>query len=356
MFRLEDLGWGPHFQQQLHSEETVALVPARVAEEHKGTYRIYFEAGPTLATLAGRLTHEARTRDELPAVGDWVLARPLPGEERAIIHRLLDRRTKLSRKTAGERTAEQLLAANVDTVFLVASLNQEFNLRRIERYLTVIWESGARPVVVLNKADLCEPDALRTEAESIAPGVPVHLTSASLARGVDELRRYVGTGQTAVFVGSSGVGKSSLINCLLEQPLQAVREVRAGDGRGRHATTSRQMILLPAGGIVIDTPGLRELQLWDAKAGLGRAFADIDTLASDCAFSDCRHEREPGCAVLRAVKEGGLDDARIHSYRKLEREQSYVARKQDRFLQLDEKKKWKRIHQDNRRRMRLRGR
>ena len=357
MLQLENLGWGPFFQQQLNSAEAEDLLPARIAEELKGTYRIYAECGPMLATTCGRLAHVVVTRDDLPAVGDWVLARPLLAEERAVIHRVLERRTKLSRKMAGERTTEQILAANVDTVFLVASLNQEFNPRRIERYLTVIWESGARPVVVLNKADLCDrPDAVLAEVESVAPGVPAHLTSAVGGDGLAALRRHLQQGETAVFVGSSGVGKSSLINCLLGQPSQIVQQIRHADGRGRHTTTSRQLLIAPTGGIIIDTPGLRELQLWDAEAGLARAFADISSLASSCAFSDCKHSTEPACAVLQALEEGTLDKARISNYRKLEKEQAHIERKQNKSLEIAEKKRWKRIHMDNRQRMRLRGR
>jgi len=356
VFHLEDLGWGPFFQQQLNSEPNTDLVPARVAEEMKGAYRVITQAGLLLATASGRLNHDVITRDGLPAVGDWVLARPVPGEERAVIHQVLRRRTKLSRRAPGEQTAEQIIAANVDTVFLVASLNREFNIRRIERYLTVIWESGAQPVVLLNKADLREDaESLLSNVQSDAIGVPAFLTSGVNGDGIQSLREQIRAGETAVFVGSSGVGKSTLINYLLEDQTQAVREVRSDD-RGRHTTTSRQMIVLPGGGVIIDTPGLRELQLWDAEAGIERAFADVESLAQQCAFKNCRHTTEPGCAVTGAIDDGTLDEARFRSYRKLEREQGYVARKQDKSLEIAEKKRWKRIHVANRQRMKLRGR
>jgi len=374
VFPLEDLGWGSFFQQQLNSQTPGELLPARVAEEMKGAYRVYAEKGLLAATVSGRLRHEALTRDALPAAGDWVLVSAVLGEESAVIHRVLERRTKLSRKTAGERsrrtggrTEEQILAANVDIVFVVAALNRDFNPRRIERYLTAVWESGARPIVVLNKADLCEAggtngtsgtsgaDGFVRRMETIAPGVPVIATSAMSGLGVDAICEEIAAGETAVFVGSSGVGKSSLINCLLAESAQTVRGIR-DDGRGRHTTTSRQLLLLPGGGLVIDTPGLRELVLWDADAGLDRTFADVDSFAKECAFRDCRHVGEPGCAVREAIDEGALPEERFESYGKLEREREFLARRQDKSLELVEKKRWKRIHLDNRQRMRFRGR
>jgi len=302
------------------------------------------------------MLHTAAGRDDLPATGDWVLARVLPGEDRALVVELLERRTKLSRKEAGERTGEQLLAANVDVVFLVASLNRELNLRRIERYLTAIWESGAQPVIALNKADLAEDvEGLIADVEAIAPGVPVHVTSAETGDGVQELAGRLGPGVTAVFVGSSGVGKSSLINCIIGGEAQTVAGIRQDD-KGRHTTTSRQMLVLPGRGVIIDTPGLRELQLWTNESGASMAFSDVETFARDCRFSDCTHEREPGCAVRAALEAERLDEERVRSYRKLERERMYIARKHDQMLQIEEKKRWKQIHKDYRQRMRMRGR
>jgi ribosome biogenesis GTPase / thiamine phosphate phosphatase len=356
VFRLEDLGWGPFFQDQLNNETPRAYVPARIAEEMKGAYRVYSEGGRFNASPSGRLRHEALTRDALPAVGDWVLITIRPGEQAAVIHGVLERRTKLSRKAAGERMDEQILAANIDKVFVVAALNEEFNVRRIERYLAAIWQSGAKPAVLLNKADLCDdPVAFVGRTEAIAPGVPVLATSTVTGLGLDAMRDEIGARETAVFAGSSGAGKSSLINCLLSDDRQVVRDIRA-DGKGRHTTTSRQLIVLPGGGVVIDTPGLRELGLWDVDEGLGRTFSDIGTLARECAFRDCRHTSEPGCAVRKAIEEGALPEARFASYRKLEREREFTARRQDKALELAEKKRWKRIHVANRQRMRFRGR
>ena len=361
MFKLEDLGWRPFFQQQLKMTDASGAVPARVAEEMKGAYRVLSDAGPLLVSIRGRLLHQAAASDELPAAGDWVLIERPPGEERGLIVRLLERRTKLSRmrpspNPRSQRTEEQILAANVDVVFVVGALNRDYNPRRVERYLSVAWESGARPVVVLNKADLRKDvgDVIR-ESEFLAPGVRVLATSTMTGEGIEAMRAQLIPGETAVFVGSSGVGKSSLLNCLLGDSTQVVRDIRA-DGKGRHTTTSRQLFLIPSGGNVIDTPGLRELTLWDAEGGLNRAFADVDTFAQECAFRDCRHAGEPGCAVREAVDEGELTVERFESYRKLERELAFMARRQDKALEIAERKRWKQIHKQNRERMRFRGR
>jgi len=354
VFRLEDLGWGPFFNQQLNSDERTALVPARVVEENRGAYRLYAEAGPTTATISGRLRHEALMRGALPAAGDWVIVDP-PSAGGTVIQLLLERRTNLSRKEAGERTGEQVLAANVDTVFLVSALNEEFNPRKIERYLAAVWQSGARSVIVLNKADLGHDlDVFLRRTEAVAPGVPVLLTSTITGAGITAVRAQIDAGETAVFVGSSGVGKSSLVNALLDQAAQSVRAIR-DDGKGRHTTTSRRLILLPGGGVVIDTPGLRELALWNADAGLGGAFADIESLASECAFRDCRHAREPGCAVRDAMERGTLAEARVGSYRKLERELEYVAGKQDESLRIAGKNRWKTLAKQHRQREKVRA-
>ncbi|TMB95882.1 MAG: ribosome small subunit-dependent GTPase A [Chloroflexi bacterium] len=357
MYTLEDLGWDAYFQQQLTAQPNIeGAEPARVAEELKGAYRIINQRGVVSAFLPGRFLHAAASGG-LPSAGDWVLARSLPGEDRALIERLLERRTKLSRQQAGEKTGEQLLAANVDIVFVVASLNREYNVRRIERYLTAVWESGARPILVLNKADLAENTASAlAETQVAAPGVPVQLTSAATGEGIEPLQRHLNPRETGVFVGSSGVGKSSIINRLAGREQQAVHDVRSSDDRGRHTTTSRQLLVLPGRGVIIDTPGLRELQLWDGGGGAGQTFAEIAALAQRCAFRDCTHEREPGCAVRAALEAEELDEGRLRSYRKLERERLFIARKHDQSLQTEEKRKWKRIQKNNRQRQRVRGR
>ncbi len=355
MYTLEDLGWGPFFQSQI-TGTTEELIPARVAEEQRGAYLLLAERGPLEAAVTGRMMHDAAGREDFPAVGDWVLARRLPGEERAVIHRTLERRTRLSRKVAGERVDEQIMAANVDAVFLVSSLNHDLNLRRIERYLAVVWESGATPVIILNKSDLSDQrQTLLAKVEGIAPGVDVHVTSAATGQGVGAIGGYVSAGRTIAFIGSSGVGKSSLVNCLLAREAQVVRELGVYE-KGKHTTTSRQMLAVPGGGLIIDTPGLRELALWDAESGMGQAFADVEELAGACAFSDCRHRSEPGCAVQAALDDGTLDLARLESYRKLQREQIFIESKKDVSLRQSEQRKWKQISKANRKRTRAMNR
>jgi ribosome biogenesis GTPase len=314
---------------------------------------LFGEGGAFDATVAGRMMHGADAREDYPAVGDWVLARALPGEERAVIHRILPRRTKLSRKIAGTQVAEQILVANVDTVFVVASLNHELNARRLERYLSLIWESGAKPVVVLNKADLAEDRAaLVAGVEESVMAADLHVTSAATGEGIAEIVRYIQHGRTVAFVGSSGVGKSSLVNRLLDREVQVVREIRS-DHKGRHTTTSREMLLVPGGGLIVDTPGLRELGIWDAESGLGQAFADVEEFAAACAFKDCAHNSEPGCAVQAALTEGRLDFARFESYRKLQREQLFIESKRDYSLRSAQKQKWKQISKWNKKRMKV---
>ncbi len=323
MHSLKDLGWCEHFEKQLAAGTD--WVPARVAEQTRELYRIFCEQGEFLAELSGRLRHEIESRADFPAVGDWVLLQLRIGENRAAIHRVLQRKGKFSRKIAGRRPEEQIVAANVDVVFLVSSLNREFNPRRIERYLSLAWDSGARPVLVLNKADLCEnAEAFRAVAEDAAMGARVILASAVRGDGLAELSAILQTGTTAALLGSSGVGKSSLINTLLDDEHLRTRAVRESDDRGRHTTTSRQLIVVPSGGVLIDTPGMRELQLWDAGEGIERAFGEIAELASRCKFRDCRHQSEPGCAVRE-----GMVAERLANYHKLLREEQYLEAKQD---------------------------
>jgi ribosome biogenesis GTPase len=341
---LHSLGWNSHFQNLWDSTISHGLIPARVVEEQRKTYRVIAECGELAAEVTGRLRHSAADRKDFPAVGDWVAIGSVTSERKALIHAILPRRTSLSRKAAGERTAEQILVTNVDIVFVVTSLNADFNLRRIERYLAAIWDSGADPVVVLNKSDLCrDPDARVAEIGAIAPGVSVHILSAIQGQGLDELAPYIGPRKTVVLLGSSGVGKSTIINCLLGSEVQTTRQIRSDDDRGRHATTYRRLFLMPTGGVLIDTPGMREFQPWHAETGLGEAFDDIAELAKQCRFNDCSHDTEPGCAVNDAIASGSLDQSRLLSYEKLHREQQFLDRRHDAAARSEQRKVRKRI-------------
>jgi ribosome biogenesis GTPase / thiamine phosphate phosphatase len=342
--QLKDLGWNPFFESHFEQFNRTGVTPARVVEEFKGLYRVRSAHAEYLAETSGKLQHQAAGREDLPAVGDWVAIIARPEEGRARIEHVLPRRTRLTRKVAGREMSEQIVATNLDTVFVVSALNREFNLRRIERYLTMVWDSGARPVVLLNKADLCpDPAARGAEVESIALGAPVRLLSALEKTGVEAVRIYLTRGTTAAFVGSSGVGKSTIINRLADAALR-VQPVREQDDRGQHTTTSRQMIFLPGEGMLIDTPGMRELQLWDHEDGAAQAFQDIATLSQGCKFRDCGHLGEPGCAIEAAVQQGELSLERLENYRKLQAELHFLERKTNPEIARQDKRKWKKIH------------
>jgi ribosome biogenesis GTPase len=316
---LSSLGYDAFFAQAYAPFEAPGRAPARVGAEYQHVYRLYLATGEVEARIAGRLRHTAAGRQDYPAVGDWVAVEDRDG--RHVIHAVLPRKTKFSRKVAGRTVEEQVLAANVDVAFLMTGLDRDFNPRRIERYLVMVWESGAQPVVLLNKADRCVDVAERVaEMGRAAPGIPIYAISARLGEGLDALAPFLGTGRTAAVLGSSGVGKSTLINQLAGTELQRTSEVREDDQRGRHTTRHRELIVLPQGGLLIDTPGMRELQLWDAGEGLQGAFGDIDALAADCYFSDCTHETEPRCAVKLAVDDGRLPAERLENFQKLHRE------------------------------------
>jgi ribosome biogenesis GTPase len=294
--------------------------------------------------VRGKLRFEAGSNGNMPAVGDWVVVKPLDGEARAVIHGVLPRRTAFLRKVAWVKTESQVLAANVDIVFLVMGLAKNFNLRRLERYLTLAWESGARPVVLLNKADLCDDvEAKVEEVGTVAFGVPTHAISAKDGVGLEAVAEHLEAGKTAALLGSSGVGKSTLINRLLGSERQETGEVREADGRGRHVTTSRELVSLPGGGLVIDTPGMRELQMWADGDSLKESFDDIEALAEGCRFRDCSHESEPGCAVKNAIEEGELEDKRFSSYKKIKRELDVLAIRKDQRAKIDLKNKQKQL-------------
>jgi ribosome biogenesis GTPase len=327
------LGWTPDLAAGFAPFSSRGWRPARISVEHRAAYSVRApgcELEPAAwiegtAAVSGRYRHEALGPDDFPAVGDWVAIDGDLAEDRATIHALVPRRTAFARLAAGRRTEAQVVAANVDTVFVAMAVDGDFNLRRLERYLSVAWSSGAEPVVLLTKADELadEPAALadRTIAvETIAPTVPVLTVSALHGIGLDAVLARLPAGRTAVVLGSSGVGKSTLINALLGSDALPTGAVRDDDDRGRHTTSVRQLIAIPNAGLVIDTPGMRELGMWEGGPGLGEAFADVDELARSCRFSDCRHEREPGCAVQAAIRDGTLPSDRLRNRRKLERE------------------------------------
>jgi ribosome biogenesis GTPase len=341
--RLRALGWDDAFAAAF-APYAERCVPGRVTLEHQKIYRVSTADGEILARVRGRLRHLAERRDRFPAVGDWVAVQPGAGAaDEGAIDALLPRRSRFSRKVAGETTEEQVVAANIDTVFLVSGLDHDFNLRRIERYLTTAWNGGARPVIVLNKADLVDDiGTVVREVETVASGAPILAVSSKRGEGVEGLLAFLGPGQTGAFLGSSGVGKSTLINRLRGDERQRTAEVRASDSRGRHTTTHRELLELPGGGLLIDTPGMREVQLWEGS--LDDAFADIHALAAGCHFRDCRHTTEPRCAVAVAAGNGGLDPARLASFQQLQRELDAQARRQDELLLLQDKKKNKIVH------------
>lgn len=348
---LDLLGWSDFFAHSFDTYRNAGFTPARVAIAHRESYLLYSNTGDLTAEVTGKFRHQARSLQDFPAVGDWVVIRTQTGEGRATIHAVLPRKSKFSRKLAGGVTEEQVIATNVDTVFLVSGMDGDFNLRRIERYLILAWESGASPVIVLNKADLCPDLANQVAAvEAIAIGVPVIPLNAAQQQGLEALQPYLKPGQTVALLGSSGVGKSTITNQLKGEAVQTVQSVRASDSRGRHTTTHRELILLPNGSLIIDTPGMRELQIWTGDDGLSDTFADIEAIAQSCRFRDCQHIGEPGCAVQHALETGKLDNSRLQNYLKLQRELDYLARKQDQRAILAEKERWKKIHKDLRRR------
>lgn len=353
---LAQYGWSDALQRELDSLDLAGLVPGRVTVQQRGRYRLATADGDLDAEVAGRLRHRiAAGEAEMPVAGDWVAAAASGGT--ALIQHVLPRRSAFTRLAAGPGApTAQVVAANVETAFLTASLNADLNLRRLERYLATAYESGAAPVFVLTKADLC-PDvegAVET-VEAIAFGAPVIAVSAVTGGGLEALRARLAPGETAVVLGSSGVGKSTLVNALAGGAVMATGAIREDDARGRHTTTHRELILLPGGGLILDTPGMRELALWDAEAGVSAAYADLEALFPHCRFRDCAHRTEPGCAVQAAIAAGELDEGRLRGWRKLQREVAYEARKDDPVARSEAVKVWIRRAKANRARKAMEG-
>ncbi len=347
MWDRDALGWTPALTEAFAPFASEGLDEARVAVEHQHLFGLYTKGGDLLADVSGHMRHHARSRLDFPVAGDWVAVRSRATEGRATIQALLPRKSLFSRQAAGNETEEQPLAANIDTVFLVMGLDRDYSPRRFERYLALASKSGAVPIALLTKPDLCDQtEERRLEIEGM--GVTVHVLSPKLGEGLEALTSYLLPGATVALLGSSGVGKSTLINRLLGEERLKTREVRLKDNRGRHTTTHRQLIVLPGGSLVIDTPGMREIQLSET-ADVDGSFADIAALGEGCRFTNCRHEAEPGCAVLKAVADGVLTSGRLESHRKLQKELQHQIVRVDQRARLEQKKQWKAIHKAQKR-------
>ena len=324
---LEDIGWNSVFNFHFEQLEYPELEPARVVRQDRHQYLVLARAGEVSAMVSGGMRHAIGRQSEFPVVGDWVAIGRTSGNAR--IEAVLPRKCSFSRQVAGGKTEEQVLATNLDTAFLVTGLDGDYNLRRIERYVNLAWESGATPVLILNKSDLCaDIQAVTGEVEHVATGAAIHFLSATEGTGIDVLQTYLTRGRTAALLGSSGVGKSTIVNRLLGSPRQEVFAVREDDSRGRHTTVRRELFTLPHGGLIIDMPGLRELGLWGSEETLSSTFSDIEGFADRCRFGDCRHDVEPGCGVQDALECGDLDSGRYESYRKMQKELEHAARQQ----------------------------
>jgi ribosome biogenesis GTPase / thiamine phosphate phosphatase len=341
---LREYGWNFHFETSFQEFAPLGLVPGRVISESREIYRVATDSGELVAEPTGRLRHLAQTSSDLPGVGDWVALQAFPKDAQGIVHAILPRQSRIARVAAGTDGEEQLLAANVDTLFVVTSLNRDFNIRRLERYLALARENGVSPVVVLSKADLCaDADEALVAARGVAHGAPVHAVSAARAGGLDALRPYLEPGRTVALMGSSGVGKSTLVNRFLGREELAVSAIRADDDRGRHTTTRRELVLLPQGALLIDTPGMRELRLWSEGLPSDAAGDDVEAIAQGCRFRDCRHEKETDCAVRKSLDAGTLDRERLANRAKLRREGEYLAARQESTASAVEKRRWKEL-------------
>lgn len=344
-------GWTAFFDGQDLPEYQEGLISARVVGEERGLYRLQINTEQSIwASLRGKLQYEATSRVDLPAVGDWVLAEFLISSNRGVIHQVLLRKTLLQRKQIGSGSDVQILAANVDYVFITSSLNEDLNIRRLERYLVVALNSGCAPVILLSKVDLFLGDlpGVLTELGGLFPGLKIHVISSTNFEEACFFQEYLQIGKTAVVLGSSGVGKSTLVNYLIGDGRIRTQDIRQSDDKGKHTTTSRSLYISRFGGLIIDTPGMRELQLSDHSDGAHAHFADIEELFSQCRFGDCRHQSEPGCAVQEALGKSELSEERWQSYLKLIAEIRFETRKRDKAAMAEEKKLWKKRHAEGR--------
>lgn len=340
---LNQLGWNSYFETQFEKRKDEGFFPARVIAEFKNLYRIEWEKGEVEAQVSGKMMFDGISRNDYPAVGDWVVVEFPKQGVRGVIHAVLPRKSQFIRKMAGSKKDIQIVASNIDFVFIVNALDHDFNLRRIERYLTMSWESGATPVIILNKADQCKNvEDFVEKTETISMGTSIHAISCHSGFGFEEINRYNRDGQTIALLGSSGVGKSSIINRLLGETQQKTNALRVRDNGGKHTTTSRELFHIPGGGLIIDTPGMRELRLYGSENVLEGSFEDIESLTLFCKFSNCQHTSEPGCAVQEAIENGTIDKSRLESYKKLQRELRYTAQKNN-IQNNDKKQKLKMI-------------